>query len=218
MFGPSTLKQSVIKELQHDPKVDEAKIGVEIEDGIVVLSGRVSSWEERVAAEKAAHRATGTLDVANHIVVRSSLLSERSDADIAKAVRRALEWSDSLEDERIASTISGGTVELTGAVERESERDEAERVVLGVRGVRQVVNRIAVVPPAASPIEVKRAVEEALHRFAGREARQIGVMVEDGVATVIGRVHSAAERRAIIGAANGTSGVRRVEDRLEIED
>lgn len=66
----SAIQQSVLRELKWDTRVDETEVGVEVDSGVVTLTGTVDSWAKRVAAQEAAHRVAGALDVANDIEVR----------------------------------------------------------------------------------------------------------------------------------------------------
>src|SRR4030081_3012654 len=86
------IQQEVLAELKWEPRLAPNEVGVIVKDGIVTLTGWVDSYTKRWAAEDAAHRVKGVKAVANEIEVRLSKADERIDADIAKAVVRALEW------------------------------------------------------------------------------------------------------------------------------
>lgn len=210
------MKQAVLRELKWDTRVDETDVGVELDDSVVTLTGTVSSWAKRNAAEEAAHRVMGVRDVANDIVVRTPGSGVRSDTDIAHAVRHALEWDVFVPDESIHTTVSKGQVTLEGEVELWTEREDAERAVRNLAGVREVVNHIAIKPSRVKPGDVRGSIEAALERQAEREARRIEVEIRDGRVSLTGTVHSWAEKQAVIGAAKGTPGVVAVEDHLRI--
>src|SRR6185503_4289517 len=112
---------------------------------------------------------------------------------------------------------SGGLVTLEGTVERWSERDDAERAVRNLAGVKGVVNRIGVTPKNVLTDDVRSAIEQALERRAEREAKRIRVDVRDGTVTLTGRVRSWAERTSVLAAARFTPGVVSVEDHLYME-
>jgi osmotically-inducible protein OsmY len=213
----SDIQQSVLKELKWDTRVEETDVGVEVDNGVVTLTGTVSSWAKRLAAQEAAHRVVGVRDVANDVQVKIPGSAQRTDTEIAQAVRNALEWNVFVPDTRIRSTVSQGWVTLEGDVEYWSERAEAEKAVINLGGVRGVTNRIEVKPPKVFPYDVRRSIEEALERQAERSAGRVQLEVADGHVSVAGVVHSMAERRAVIGAATGTPGVQQVEDRLRVE-
>jgi osmotically-inducible protein OsmY len=212
------IHHDVIEELAWDPHVDETEIGVEVDDGVVTLSGTVTSWAQRAAAQDAARRVLGVLDVTNNIRVKPPGRLHRNDTEIAQAVRRALEWDVFVEHERILSTVTDGCLTLEGTVHRLSQRDDAERAVRNLSGVTSVVNKIVVAAPTSTSESVARAIERALERRAERHARRIGVDVHDGIATLTGSVYSWSERRSVLGAARSTPGVRAVEDRLWPEE
>jgi osmotically-inducible protein OsmY len=207
----------VLEELKWDSRVDETEVGVEVDNGVVTLTGTVTSWAKRMAAEEAARRVIGVLDIANDIKIKVPGGLTRTDTEIAQAVRHALQWDVFVPDEKITSTVADGWVTLDGTVERWSERADAERAVRNLMGVRGVVNKITVTPTKPVTADVRKAIEQALERRAEREAKRIHVDVRDGIATLTGSVHSWAERKSVVAAARFTPGVRDVQDQLRTE-
>ncbi len=213
----SEIQLDVLRELKWDPRVEETDVGVEVDNGIVTLTGTVTSWAKRVAAQEAARRVFGVLDVANDIAVKVPGTLARTDTDIAQAVRHALQWDVMIPEDRITSTVSKGWVTLEGAVDYETQHEDAERAVRNLTGVGGVVNRIRVVVRAARAEDVRQAIEEALERRAEREARRIHVETSDGTVTLTGVVRSSGERQALVSAARFTPGVRLVNDHLTVD-
>jgi osmotically-inducible protein OsmY len=213
----SQIQQDVLLELKWDTRVDETDVGVEVDRGIVTLTGTVDNWAKRFAAQEAAHRVYGVLDVANDIEIKLPGSLERNDTDIAKAVRHALEWDVLVPEDRIRSTVSSGWVTLSGDVNCWSQRMDAERAVRNLAGVRGVSNDITIKPPRVAAETVRKAIENALERQADREARQMTIDVLDGHVKITGSVHSWAERAAVVSAVRGTVGVREVDDHLRIQ-
>lgn len=213
----SEIQQAVLQELKWDTRVEETDVGVEVDAGVVTLTGTVSSWAKRLAAQEAAHRVAGVLDVANDISVREPGAGARTDTDIARAVRDTLEWDVFVPETRIRSTVSGGWVALEGQVDYWSQRDAAERAIGKLNGVRGVTNKIEIVPPSVAPDKVRRSIADALERQADRRASAIDLDIRNGHVSLSGVVRSWQEREAVVGAARGTSGVRSVEDHLRIE-
>jgi osmotically-inducible protein OsmY len=211
------IHHDVLAELTWDSRVDETEVGVEVDEGVVTLTGTVSSWAKRQAAQEAARRVFGVLDVANDIKVKLPGGATRTDTEIAQAVRNTLEWDVFVPDDKIRSTVSDGWVTLEGALDRWSYRADAERAVRNLKGVKGIVNKITITPPAPATGDVRKAIEQALERRAEREAKRIEVDIHDGVATLTGAVHSWAERKSILAAARFTPGVRDVVDRLRVE-
>jgi osmotically-inducible protein OsmY len=139
------LQREVLRELEWDSQFREAEVGVAVDCGIVVLSGTLPSLEKRRAAQQAAHRVPGVLDVANEIQVKEPG-SGRTDAQIARTVRDALIWNVLVPDTKIRSTVSAGEVLLEGKVESRQQREDAERALCNLAGVVRVLNSIEVFP------------------------------------------------------------------------
>jgi osmotically-inducible protein OsmY len=213
----SDLQQAVLRELKWDSRVEHTEVGVTVERGVVTLTGTVDGYAKKVAAQEAAHRVLGVLDVANDLQVRATGSLGRTDAEIAQAVRNALEWDVWVDEERIQSTVSNGFVTLEGDVSLLRERDDVERTIHRLAGVRGVDNRIRVKPVSIKAEEVQAAIEEALERRAEREARRIKVELRDGEVSLSGAVNSWAEKRAILGIVSHAPGVRAVQENLFVD-
>jgi osmotically-inducible protein OsmY len=211
------IQRAVMDELSWDTRVDETDVGVEVDQGVVTLTGTVASWAKRVAAQEAAHRVWGVFDVANDIRVKAPGSPGRTDTELAQAVRHAIEWDAFVPEKRIRTTVSNGWVTLEGSVDTWNQLHDCERAIRNLAGVIGVSNNIEVKAPSVAARDVENAISQALERHAEREAKHIQLSVhDDGRVTVSGVVGSWAERQAVLGAAKGTRGVRSVEDRLKI--
>ena len=211
------IHNDVMSELTWDPRVDETEVGVQVDQGVVTLTGTVGSWATRRAAEDAVRRVFGVLGVADHLSVQPRGRLVRTDRDIEDSVRLALKWDAMVPDEMIHSTVASGEVTLTGVVDRWSEREDAERAVRNLAGVTRIVNRLTLARGTASEGDIRRAIEGALARRAQREARRIDVDVAVDTVTVSGTVDTWREHEAVLASARYTPGVRDVVDRLRVD-
>ncbi|HKU42670.1 MAG TPA: BON domain-containing protein [Polyangiales bacterium] len=216
MATDSELQQAVLQELKFDTRVHETDVGIEVDRGVVTLTGTVDSWGKRAAAQAAAHRVEGVLDVANDIRVRLPGAAGRSDTELARAVRHTLEWDARVPERRIRTTVTDGWVTLEGDVESWTQREDAEKAVRNLQDVRVVLNRIEIEPGVYTG-DVRDAIVDALERHAVRTGQHITIEAQEGIVRLNGSVHSRAERDAIVGAARSTPGVHAVEDQLRIE-
>lgn len=209
--------KDVMRELEWDTRVAEGGVGVHVRNGVVTLTGAVENYSQKVAAARAAHRVRGVLDVADQIDVRDSEPGTLTDTELARAVRHALEWDVLVDHRRITSTVSEGFITLEGEANSLAQREDADRAVRSLKGVRGLLNKITVRPIRTDPAALRRRIEEALERRAEREAGRICVAVEDGTVTLTGRVHSWQERDSVVGAVAHAAGVQSVRDQLRVD-
>jgi osmotically-inducible protein OsmY len=211
------LKQRVLRELKWDSRISWASINLDVSDAVVTLTGSVPTYAQKVAAQEAAHRVVGVLDVANDIEVKPLAGFLRSDTELARAVRSALEWDALVPDDQIQSTVSDGWVTLDGEVNYGRERIDAERVIRRLTGVIGVINKITIRKQAVNEEQLREEIEDALDTRAGRETERLRIDVHDGAVDLFGRVHSWQERRAVLGSISHAPGVTQVRDHLRID-
>ncbi|PWU52492.1 ornithine aminotransferase [Micromonospora globispora] len=209
------IQRDVLDELAWDAQVQPNDIGVTVSGGVVTLTGWVDSYVRRWAAERCAHRVGGVRAVASDIEVRLDGADERTDADIAIAASRALEWDSFVPAERLDVTVANGWVMLRGEVEYGFQRRTAERELRRLRGVRGVTNLVEVRPPTPSrEDETRRELQRVLMRRTGTERIEIGVIGDTVV--LDGVVRSWWQREEAERAAWATPGVREVHDRIVV--
>ena len=218
MKSDAMLRSDIVAELNFDPAITTVAtdIGVIVKDGVVTLTGHPASHAEKHAIERAAQRVRGVKALAIEMSVKLAPNFERTDADIALAAERALEWNVLVPDEAIRPMVENGWLTLSGRVEWEYQRRAAEvavRNLLGVKGVTDLVE----VKARFSPVDIEKKIKEALHRQADRDSEHIEVIVNGGQVTLRGRVRSWAERKAAQGAAWSAPGVASVVNNLLVE-
>lgn len=208
---------AVACELKWDTRVHKEDIEVRVDGGAVILLGSVGSWAARLAAQSAAQRVGGVREVINRIEVELPPEARRSDAELGRAVRSALESDAFVQHRDIRSSVSAGQVILEGEVQCCTQRDDAERAVRNIRGVRCVLNQIMVRPSFVEAYLVQQSIESALERRREGQTRAVNLDVHDGKVILSGAVRSWAERQSIVDTVRGTRGVRSVDDRMYIE-
>ena len=134
------IREDVESELKWDPQITSPDITVAVKDGVVTLSGFVSSYWEKDAAEQAAKRVYGVRGVANDIEIE--LNTFRSDPEIARTLVRSLQNHVGIPAETIKTTVENGWVTLEGTVDWPYQKFLAEAVAKGLKGVVGVINKI----------------------------------------------------------------------------
>lgn len=214
MKSDAQLHADVAEELNTDPSLDAKRIAVAVHDGTVTLTGTVPSYWQKVEAEAAVKRVTGVRAVANELKVELPAMHRRDDSDIAESAARALSWHSDLPDS-IKVTVSNGWLTLSGEVEWQFQKVEAERAVKYLSGVVGVTNLITIkARPKVS--DVRERIRRELERTVDQEANRIEIEAHDGEIVLRGTVHSWSELDAARRAAWSVPGVQNVENRLVV--
>jgi osmotically-inducible protein OsmY len=209
------LIDDVNDELHWDPKLDNAAIAVSADDGTVTLRGTVGTFREKRGAKKAAERVYGVTEVKNELEVKLLTDSRRDDADLRADVLQSLAL-DSLVPATIDAQVDDGYVTLTGKVEWQYQRDEAESVAANVVGVLDVEDDVELIGPPPDAGDVQDDIKRAFKRNAKLDAKDLSVETSDHTVTVSGTVRSWAEHDEAIDAAWAAPGVRDVKDRIAV--
>jgi osmotically-inducible protein OsmY len=218
-FSPSSdderIREDVIAELEWEPSVDAACIGVAVGDGVVTLSGHVEDYLQKSTVEAAALRVRGVRAVAEEIEVRLPKSCSTSDDEVAKRALDAIRWDVRVPKDWIKLVVEHGRVTLQGEVDWQYQRAAAEECVRHFVGVTQVYNHITLRSrPVAEDLQDR--IEAALQRNAAIEARSIRVSVDNDRVVLEGWVHSKAEHSAIEQAVWAAPGVQSIDDRMKI--
>ena len=209
------LQQDVIAELSWEPSIHAAGIGVEVEDGVVTLAGKVGSYAEKWNAERAAQRVAGVKALAVDMTVKLSEFGQRTDADIARSAENVLEWTASLPAGAIKVMVENGWVTLSGDVDWQYQKQAVAYSIRYLMGVTGVSDQMSIKPSVSAAI-VQSDIEAALKRTAIADARKISVAVHGTDVTLSGTVQSWAERETATSSAWGSPGVSNVVDMMTL--
>lgn len=240
---PDEIQDAITDALHHDPRVLRFKVAVEVLGSSVTLRGNVSNLKAKQAAGQIARRTVGVKTVFNRIKVRPVKLTK--DQSIAKQIRDTFESNPYIDRFELSARVVNGVVYLAGEVDTYFEKALAKNLASGMRGVVSVQSRIKVdreipyVPdpyvdesyseipyvyqPLRSPAltivndeRIKKNIANEFYWSPFVDANEIKIEVDDGVATLTGKVRTRLEHdKAIENAWEG--GPTRVVDRIEIE-
>lgn len=209
------LQEDVQEELNRDWRFKPAEIGVEVDGGVVTLTGTVSSYTKLIAAADVAAQISGVKGVANDLTVRAPGTTVADDAHLVEAVRNALLWNTDVPEERIDVIVRKGAVTLKGAVDYWYQRKAAADAAGRVTGIVTVNDQIEIVPPKLADREIRADIRRALMRRMPHAADHVTVEVADGVVTLTGEVRSYSERVQAANAAWAATGVKNVVNELK---
>jgi osmotically-inducible protein OsmY len=207
------IQLDVLADIARDFYFKPAEIGVEVDDGIVTLTGTVSSYLKVGEAAEIASMVPGVRDVANKLTV-SLVGAPRDDTAIARAVRNALEWDVTVPEDRIESIVRNGIVTLKGTVDYWYQRKAAADAVARLLDVVSVNNHLVIAPPLRTDTEIHDELKAALQRRFPFE--HIDVAVDKGLVILQGRVPSYRIRREAETMTWATRGVKELTNKLAV--
>lgn len=186
---PSAIEDDIRSTLQWDARVDATDVNVRVDDTTAVLSGTVSSAQEkRRAIEDATVSGVTEVDADKLVVdpdrqrqrpdVRA-LASEadvpaikgRLDGAVRAAVGRSLRNHPRLDDADIEIDVDNGVVTLRGDVDSVKAKRTATQLARNNLGVREVKNRLRVDPTIVSESPVSTAERDLEESETPAEAR-----------------------------------------------
>jgi len=215
MKTDNQLQQDINAELKWKSAINARFIRAEVKNGIITLVGHVSSYSERLNAERIVQRITGIKNLKMNVDVKLAESSHRNDADIAHAAEQILNWSTYLPDNSINILVRKAWLTLTGHVRWDFERRGAATAVSDLIGITGISNQILITEKR--PSEVLQAdIEATLKRRAQNDDRAFAVMVNGADVTLSGTVHSWEDRDLASHAAWSSPGVWSVLDNIAV--
>jgi osmotically-inducible protein OsmY len=190
--------QALYDALRYDPRVLAFQPEVRVNNGVVTLTGTVDNLAAKRATAEDAKNTVGVRRVRNYLWVRP--VSLVPDAELIKHIKAALQRDPYVERYEVIMSVVNGKAYLSGVVDSQFEKDQAEDVASHVAGVIAVDNNITVAstPPLKSDWEIRQDIRDELWWSPYVDSDELDVSVKNGVATLRGLVDNWAEQRAAI--------------------
>ncbi len=209
------LQQAVLEELAWEPSVIAAHIGVAADKGVITLTGRVTDYPQKHAAEMAAHRVRGVKAVVEAIEVQLPVETARSDAEIAAAAIDRLGWDVTIPKDSVQIQVEDGWVTLSGEVDWFFQKDNASKALRHLFGVRGLSDDITV-KPRVDVGNISDAITHALHRSWFFDPKTVQVSAHGSVVHLTGTVHLPYDRQLAAATAWSAAGVTDVENDITL--
>jgi osmotically-inducible protein OsmY len=215
MSHDSHLQNAVLEELNWEPSVIAAHLGVTANAGVITLTGHVESFAQKHAAEAAVRRVKGVKAVAEEIEVRLPYETKRSDEEIAGAAIGRFEWDVSIPRDTVKVTVDKGWITLTGEVDWHYQKDAASIDVRALFGVTGVSNQITI-KPTVDTSTISQDIMHALHRSWFFDPKTISVSAQGGKVRLTGTVGSWHDRQVAAATAWAAPGATAVENDIAV--
>jgi len=209
-----------------ETRLEKAKLGQEGEIAVAVsgdtatLTGAVTTVAAQREAAKQARKEVKKVD--NEIRV---VPEERADADILKAVRSAiLRYPNLTVFDSVELGVQDGVVFLEGSTQQPWRKDDVDRLVARIPGVRDVKNEITVQGLSSFDASLRRQLYRGIYgsggailsSFADMATPPVRIVVNDGHVTLTGWVNSEVERQLIGNVARQTLAFS-VDNRVKVD-
>ncbi|MGK7369287.1 MAG: BON domain-containing protein [Candidatus Halalkalibacterium sp. M3_1C_030] len=209
----SEITEAVEAQFSTSDAVPAENIEVETTDGVVTLSGSTANLLAKREATTLAQNIHGVLSVVNNIKIEA----DRADNAIENDVNRALATDPATEALEVSISVQNGLVKLKGAVDSWQEKQLAEAIAAGVKGVKEINNTILVQPNRTRSEEaIRQEVEETLMMNSEIRNQQIDVEVDSSRVTLSGAVGSAYEKKLAMDYSHVVGVDSVVADELEV--
>ena len=197
-------------------------ITVGVDDGVIVLSGFITTWEEQQLAERVVSGVPGVRFCQNQLT--STRAIRRTSAIIATDIRSRLDWDPFVQAAKIEVSARGGRVFLAGTAGSPAQRKRAiahawvkgvravDSKALGVETVKHPDHDVRDRPPTDS--EIRTTIQDLAAYWPPVAASGVTTSVAAGVVTLRGTVQTLAEKRSLEGMVRSAIGVAAVKSDL----
>lgn len=215
MSDDQQLVQDVMAELDWDPSLNAAHIGVTADHGAVTLSGHVESFAEKRAAEAAAYRVNGAHAVIEGIEVRLPFSRKKDDEQIAATAIDHLAWNVTVPADAISVMVESGWVTLTGKVDWRYQKEAALQDISHLTGVMGIINHITI-NPRINIETLSDSIMHAFHRSWFFDTKRVTVSADGGKIHLTGTVPTQQDRRIAAEIAWAAPGATEVENDIKV--
>ena len=199
-----------------EPSLEALDVVVSVKDsGIVILTGNVRSYAEKLIAEKVLQKIQGVNGIIDELEVKLADEYIKSDAVILSHARNALKANLLVPYKKIKCIVKDGHLTLTGQVDRYYQKMHAKKTVENIMGIVDLKDNI-VISVKSGGFNIKDQITKEFERNSRIDVNNITVKVEGGAVTLKGIVRSFDENKEARISAWSVPGVINVVDQMMI--
>ncbi len=215
MKSDETIQRDVQLALKWQPEIDVTSIGITVKNGIVTLTGTVSEYGEKKAAEEAVKSVSGVKAIVEEIEVYRNNPQKPTDMEIAQAIRDAYKWRWDIPDDHLRIIVEDGWITLEGEVAWNYQKEAARETAVRIIGVRGIKNKIEITPAKGHRVNIKD-IESALWRNPDIDDEDIAVEIQGNKVILQGEIPTLVQKEEAARMAWSAPGVEFVENLLEV--
>jgi osmotically-inducible protein OsmY len=206
----------------HDAKQLQS-VNSSVEDGIVILTGTVGLYQDKLDAAKKIQKIANVTGVRNDITVAGENVPDgQLQQKLAKklAYDRVGYYDNAFN--YLALSVKDGVATISGDTLNDVAKDSALAIVARMPGVKDVVSEVNVLPVSlfddSIRVRTARAIyrDSVLGRYATDPVHPIRIVVDNGHVTLYGTVQSAMDKTVAGIRASSVPGAFSVENKLVV--
>jgi len=212
------LETNILNRIRRDSRINDAMIKVKVNNGLVVLTGIVSTYKKKLAVQLKANQTHGVLSVDNQIEVHYHReFGNPPDDMIKKTAASILAAASDIDDSKINLVLEAGVLTLRGSVTWYWQLHRVEELVSNIIGVIDVKNELTVVPSEKISdeiiaLEITKELEHADHI----DPSQILIEVKHGTVILSGTLRTYAAEQEAYDATIQQAGVTKIVNNITI--
>lgn len=219
-FGQSQLQTAVQKQLKGSHFTN---VQVSVQGNDVTLTGTVTSYEDKLLAEKKTHKVHGVSAINDQIQVGGPEVPDAQlQEKLINSVTNGLVGYVPVQFQTIMIGVHNGVVYVGGHAAGPIAANDAMSIIDSTPGVKGVVNQMKVDPLSPMDTQLRVAVFRAVYsspfltNYAINPAKPVRIQVENGHVTLYGVVDSQAAKDAAGIKANTVPGVFSVQNNIDV--
>lgn len=223
----SSFKDSLVYTNYLSGKNDSVKI--ESVNGVVTLSGKVSSDVDKTLAESTAENIPNVVSVNNKLDVIGDQSRGNSDSWISTKIKGTLMFHRNVSAFKTDVTTKNGIVTLRGETDNQAQKELIASYAQDIEGVKKVNNEMVVTnkntssqnPGLVKTVDdasITAQVKTALLFHRSTSVLRTSVSTKSGVVTVEGQAKNGAEKDLVTQLVSDINGVREVVNNMTVDE